>query len=121
MAKTVMIVEDNALNRKVFGDLLQAHGYNTIDVVDGTSALAAVRKSRPDLILMDIQLPGLSGLDVARAIKADAALKATPIIALTAFAMPGDEQTMRDSGCDAYLAKPVSTKAFFETIGRFLD
>lgn len=121
MAKTVMIVEDNELNAKMFGDLLQARGYDTVAVKDGRLAFEAVRTSRPDLILMDIQLPGISGLDVARAVKADAALKATPIIAVTAFAMAGDEQAILNGGCDAYLAKPVSTKAFFEAIGRFLD
>ena len=120
MTKTVMIVEDNELNLKLFSDLLQTRGYDTVLVKDGRLALDQARKSRPDLILMDIQLPGISGLDVTRQIKADDDLKATPVVAVTAFAMKGDEVAILDGGCDAYLSKPISVKAFFEVVTQYL-
>ena len=120
MAKTVLIVEDNELNMKLFRDLLEAHGYQTSGTSNGFEALDLVRKLRPDLILMDIQLPQVSGLEVTRWIKSDEALKGIPVIAVTAFAMKGDEEKIRSGGCEAYIAKPISVTNFLETIQKVL-
>jgi two-component system cell cycle response regulator DivK len=120
MSKTVMIVEDNELNMKLFHDLLAAHGYHTIGTGDGLKALDLARKHRPDLILMDIQLPEVSGLEVTKWLKEDPELKAIPVVAVTAFAMKGDEERIREGGCDAYLSKPIAMAKFIETIRRFL-
>jgi two-component system cell cycle response regulator DivK len=121
MSKTVLIVEDNELNMKLFHDLLDAHGYQTLQTKDGMEALAMVRKHRPDLILMDIQLPEVSGLEVIKWIKEDDNLRSIPVVAVTAFAMKGDEEKMREGGCDAYIAKPISVGKFIETVKQFLD
>ena len=120
MSKTVMIVEDNELNMKLFHDLLEANGYRTIQTRNGMEALALAREHHPDLILMDIQLPEVSGLDVTRWIKADAELRAIPVVAVTAFAMKGDEERIREGGCEAYLSKPISVGKFIETVRRFV-
>ena len=120
MSKTVMIVEDNELNMKLFHDLLEAHGYHTIGTRNGIEALDLARKHHPDLILMDIQLPEVSGLEVTKWLKEDAELKAIPVVAVTAFAMKGDEERIREGGCEAYLSKPISVAKFIETIRRFL-
>jgi two-component system cell cycle response regulator DivK len=120
MAKNVLIVEDNELNMKLFRDLLEAHGYHTIGTSNGREALHLARKHRPDLILMDIQLPEVSGLDVTKWIKDDADLRATPVVAITAFAMKGDEERIRQGGCEAYLSKPISVGKFIETVRRFI-
>ena len=120
MAKTVLIVEDNELNMKLFNDLLQAHGYNTVQTMDGRDVLKLAREQRPDLILMDIQLPEISGLEVTKLLKADSELKSIPVIAVTAFAMKGDEEKIRDGGCEGYLAKPISVPIFLETVAKFL-
>ena len=121
MSKTIMIVEDNELNMKLFNDLLQASGYDTLQARDGRDVIKMARKHRPALILMDIQLPGLSGLEVTKLIRSDDDLRETPVIAVTAFAMKGDEQTIRAGGCDAYISKPVSAAAFVDTVTRFLN
>ena len=120
MSKTILIVEDNDLNMKLFHDLLEAHGYNTLQTKDGIEALKLARQHRPDLILMDIQLPEISGLEVTKWIKEDDDLKSIPIIAVTAFAMKGDEERIREGGCEAYLSKPISVGKFIETIRHFL-
>ncbi len=120
MAKTVLIVEDNELNMKLFNDLLEAGGYRTLQTRNGFEAIDLARKHRPDLILMDIQLPEVSGLDVTRWIKEDDELKAIPIIAVTAFAMKGDEERIRAGGCEAYLSKPISVTKFLETVRHYL-
>ena len=120
MAKTVMIVEDNELNMKLFHDLLEAHGYLTVGTRNGIEALDLARKHRPDLILMDIQLPEVSGLEVTKWLKEDPELRAIPVVAVTAFAMKGDEERIREGGCEAYLSKPISVGKFIETIRRFL-
>ncbi|MEH2469528.1 two-component system cell cycle response regulator DivK [Nitrobacteraceae bacterium AZCC 2161] len=120
MAKTVLIVEDNELNMKLFRDLLEAHGYQTVGTSNGFEALDLVRKLRPDLILMDIQLPQVSGLEVTRWIKDDPALRMIPVVAVTAFAMKGDEERIREGGCEAYLSKPISVGKFIETVRRFI-
>ena len=120
MPKTVMIVEDHELNMKLFHDVLEAHGYHTICTRDGFNVLDLARKHRPDLILMDIQLPEVSGLEVTKWLKEDPELKAIPVVAVTAFSMRGDEERIRKGGCDAYLSKPISVPKFIETIRRFL-
>ncbi|RMF06124.1 MAG: response regulator [Alphaproteobacteria bacterium] len=120
MPKTVLVVEDNDLNMKLFCDLLEAHDYATLTTRDGMEVLDIARAHRPDLILMDIQLPQVSGLDVTRWIKEDEELKAIPVVAVTAFAMKGDEQRIRDGGCEAYIAKPISVQRFMATVRQFL-
>lgn len=119
--KTVLIVEDNDLNMKLFHDLLEAHGYNTIQTKDGMEALSLAREHSPDLILMDIQLPEVSGLEVTKWIKEDEALKSIPVIAVTAFAMKGDEEKIREGGCEAYIAKPISVENFLNMVKEFLS
>lgn len=119
-AKKVLIVEDNDLNMKLFNDLLEAHGYHTLQTKDGVEALRMARQHRPDLILMDIQLPEVSGLEVTRWLKEDEELRRIPVIAVTAFAMKGDEEKIRDGGCEAYIAKPISVASFMRTVERFL-
>jgi two-component system cell cycle response regulator DivK len=119
--KKVLIVEDNELNMKLFNDLLVAHGYGTLQTKDGVEALALAREHRPDLILMDIQLPEVSGLQVTQWIKEDDDLRMIPVIAVTAFAMKGDEEKIRDGGCEAYIAKPISVASFLQTVERFLS
>jgi len=118
-AKTVLVVEDNELNMKLFHDLLEAHGYNILQTKDGIEALRIAREHRPDLILMDIQLPEVSGLEVTRWIKEDDSLKQIPVVAVTAFAMKGDEEKIRDGGCEAYISKPISVTHFLQTVQRF--
>ena len=120
MAKRILIVEDNDLNLKLFRDLLGAHGYETLETKEGMEAINITRNEHPDLILMDIQLPEISGLDVTRRIKADPAICDIPIIAVTAFAMKDDEERILAAGCEAYLSKPISITTFMETVRRFL-
>jgi len=117
--RKVLIVEDNELNMKLFNDLLEAHGYDTLQTKDGVEALRMARQHRPDLILMDIQLPEVSGLEVTKWLKEDDDLRAIPVIAVTAFAMKGDEEKIRDGGCEAYIAKPISVANFLQTVARF--
>jgi len=121
MSKTVLIVEDNELNMKLFHDLLEAQGYDTIQTKDGREALQLAREHRPDLVLMDIQLPEVSGLEVTKWIKEDENLRDIPVIAVTAFAMKGDEEKIREGGCEAYIAKPISVSEFLETVQKFID
>ncbi|HLW27385.1 MAG TPA: response regulator [Kiloniellales bacterium] len=118
--KTVLVVEDNELNMKLFHDLLQAHGYSVLQTRDGMDALRLARQHRPDLILMDIQLPEVSGLEVTKWLKEDDDLRAIPVVAVTAFAMKGDEEKIREGGCEAYIAKPISVTSFMKTIREFL-
>jgi len=113
MPKSVMIVEDNELNMKLFRDLIEASGYETIRTRNGLEALDLAREHRPDLILMDIQLPEVSGLD-------DDELRHIPVIAVTAFAMKGDEERIRQGGCEAYISKPISVPRFIETIQSYM-
>ncbi len=120
MPQKVLIVEDNELNLKLFRDLLEAHGYETLQTNDGMEVMQLARDHKPDLILMDIQLPEVSGLDVTKWIKEDVELKSIPVIAVTAFAMKGDEEKIREGGCEAYIAKPISVTNFIEVIERVL-
>jgi two-component system, cell cycle response regulator DivK len=121
LAKTVLIVEDNELNMKLFHDLLEAHGYDTVGTCDGVKVVELAKAHRPDLILMDIQLPKVSGLEVTKWIKDDPDLQRIPIIAVTAFAMRGDEERILQGGCEAYLSKPISVARFMDTVRRFLQ
>jgi len=120
MAKTVLIVEDNELNMKLLHDLLEAQGYDTLQTKDSREALQLAREHGPDLVLMDIQLPEVSGLEVTKWIKEDDDLKMIPVIAVTAFAMKGDEEKIRQGGCEAYIAKPISVTQFLETVRGFI-
>jgi two-component system cell cycle response regulator DivK len=117
--KTVLVVEDNDLNMKLFHDLLEMGGYNILEAKDGMEGWRMAREQRPDLILMDIQLPGVSGLEVAKWLKGDETLKSIPVIAITAFAMTGDEGKLLEGGCDAYISKPISLPDFLQTVERF--
>ena len=120
MSKTVMIVEDNELNMKLFHDLLEAQGYNTVGTRNGIEALDLARRHHPDLIVMDIQLPEVSGLEVTKWLKEDPELKAVPVVAVTAFAMKGDEERIRQGGCEAYLSKPISVTKFLDTVKTYI-
>jgi two-component system cell cycle response regulator DivK len=117
---TVLIVEDNDLNSMLLSDLLTVNGYSTVRAHDGEEAMALVRSELPDLIVLDIQLPVVSGLDVIRWLKRDEQLRLIPVVAVTAFAMPTEEQAMREAGCDDYMAKPISTHAFLRVVGQHL-
>lgn len=119
--KKVLIVEDNDLNMKLFNDLLAANDYDTLQTKNGLEALSLARQHRPDLILMDIQLPEVSGLEVTRWIKQDDDLRAIPVVAVTAFAMKGDEEKIREGGCEGYIAKPISVVSFLQVVERFLS
>ena len=119
-AKSILIVEDNELNMKLFSDLLEAHGYRVIQTRDGLSALDLARRHKPDLVLMDIQLPEVSGIEVTKWLKEADDLKHIPVIAVTAFAMKGDEEKIREGGCEAYISKPISVLSFLQTIDGFL-
>ena len=118
--KTVLIGEDNELNMKLFHDLLDAHGYRTLQSRTGMEALRLAREQRPDLILMDIQLPEVSGLEVTKWLKDDEELADIPVIAVTAFAMKGDEERIRRGGCEAYISKPISIATFLDAVRRHL-
>jgi two-component system cell cycle response regulator DivK len=120
MTKTVLIVEDNELNMKLFNDLLEANGRATLRTKSGVEAVALARAHKPDLILMDIQLPEVSGLEVTRWLKEDAELRHIPVVAITAFAMKGDEEKILQGGCEGYLSKPISVAKFLETVNAFL-
>ena len=119
MAKTVLIVEDSELNMRLFNDLLEAFGYRTVKTRDGRQALPLAREHKPDLIIMDIQLPEISGLEITDRLKKDEALKKIPVVAVTAFAMKGDEERIRSGGCEAYVSKPISITMFLETVRKF--
>jgi two-component system cell cycle response regulator DivK len=120
MTKTILIVEDNELNMKLFNDLLESNGHATLRTKSGLEAISLARSHRPDLILMDIQLPEISGLEVTRRLKEDKDLRDIPVIAITAFAMKGDEEKILQGGCEAYLSKPISVAKFLETVNSFL-
>lgn len=119
--KLVLIVEDNDLNMKLFHDLLEAHGYDVVGAREGVDAVSLARAHHPDLILMDIQLPEVSGLEVIKWLKEDEELRSIPVIAVTAFAMKGDEEKIRRAGCEDYVSKPIAVAKFVETVKRFLS
>jgi two-component system cell cycle response regulator DivK len=119
-AKRILVVEDNELNMKLLNDVLEAHGYEVMSTDRGLVAIEWARLYQPDLILMDLQLPDLSGLDATRQLKSDGQTQDIPIIAVTAFAMAGDEKKALDHGCDAYVAKPIVLRDFLSLIADFI-
>jgi two-component system cell cycle response regulator DivK len=120
VAKRILVVEDNELNLKLLNDVLEAHGYEVMSTGRGVEAVEWARQYLPDLILMDLQLPDVSGLDATRQLKADPQTRNIPVIAVTAFAMSGDEKRALDHGCDAYVAKPIVLREFLGLIARFI-
>ncbi len=120
MMKTILIVEDNLLNMKLFTDILRANGYATVQSVDGRDIVELARRERADLVIMDMQLPVVSGLVLTRMLKSDEQLKHLPVLAVTAHAVEGIEFEIRRAGCDDYLPKPVSMDDLLETIARHL-
>jgi two-component system cell cycle response regulator DivK len=120
LKKLVLIVEDNDLNLKLFRDLLEAHGFATLHTSDGFEVLDLARTRKPDLILMDIQLPEVSGIEITGWLKSDPELKSIPVIAVTAFAMRGDEEKIRAGGCDDYLSKPIAVHQFISTVKKYI-
>jgi two-component system cell cycle response regulator DivK len=120
MSRKVLIVEDNELNMKLFHDLLEAHGIDTVETNNGKNVLELAREHKPDLILMDIQLPEVSGLEITKWLKADEELKSIPVVAVTAFAMKGDEQKIREGGCEDYISKPISVAHFMDVVHRYV-
>jgi CheY-like chemotaxis protein len=121
MARRVLVVEDNPLNMKLVRTLLQLAGYEVVEVQTGEEAVHVGRETRPDLVLMDIQLPGIDGLETCRRMRRDPLLAKTPIVALTSYAMPGDEQRALAAGCSGYVTKPIDTQSFCSTIAGFLS
>ncbi len=120
MPKTILIVEDDELSMKLETDLLHANGYDILQSVDGKDVLQLAREHHPDLIIMDIQLPEISGMEYTKMLKADYALKDIPVLAVTAFALKGDEERILEAGCDGYIAKPFSVPHFLETVEKFI-
>ncbi|QIQ87710.1 response regulator [Erythrobacter sp.] len=120
MTKRIMVVEDNDLNRKLFCDVLKANGFEVEPVADGGKVLETARAMTPDLIIMDIQLPGISGVELIEAARRDTALRAIPVLAVTAFAAKGDEDRIRSAGASGYLAKPVSISPFMSAVKALL-
>lgn len=120
MTKRILVVEDQEDNRQILRDLLGSAGYDLIEAENGEEALAAVAKHRPDLVLMDIQLPIMDGYEATRRLKADPEFKAIPIIVVTSYALSGDEGKAREAGCDAYVTKPYSPRLLLAKIKEFL-
>jgi two-component system, cell cycle response regulator DivK len=116
----VLVIEDNVSNMTLATFLLKSNGHTVLSATDAEEGLAMARAERPDLILMDIQLPGMDGLEATALLKSDASTRTVPVIALTALAMKGDEERIRGAGCDGYIAKPMRYKEFLETVSRFL-
>jgi two-component system, cell cycle response regulator DivK len=119
-AQRILVVEDNELNMKLLNDVLEAHGYGVMSTARGEVAIEWAEQYRPDLILMDLQLPDLSGLEATRRIKANSETRDIPVIAVTAFAMAGDERRALEHGCDAYVAKPIVLRDFLNLIADFI-
>jgi two-component system cell cycle response regulator DivK len=120
MSKRILIVDDQEDNRQILRDLLASAGYELIEAEDGEQALIAAAAHQPDLILMDIQMPVLDGYDATRRIKSDPALRAIPVIAVTSYALSGDDEKARAAGCDAYIAKPYSPRRLLARVREFL-
>lgn len=120
MTKTILVVEDNALNRRLFRDILHASGYRTLESSDGTDVLRLAEKHRPDLILMDIRLPQISGLDITKELKRNENLRDIPVLAVTASAIKGDRERLLEGGCDGFIAKPIMLPSFLATIEELL-
>ncbi len=120
VTKRILIVEDNELNMKLLRDVLEAYGYAPITTAEGMASLALAREHRPDLILMDLQLPDISGFDAVRQLKDHEETRSIPVVAVTAFAMIGDERKALTCGCDAYLAKPILLRDFLNLVEKFI-
>jgi two-component system cell cycle response regulator DivK len=118
--KTILVIEDNVLNMKLFSAMLTAQGYIVLEATDGPGGLAMAQQRLPDLIIMDIQLPGMSGLDVTKALKGSENTQHIPIIATTAFALRGDEERIMASGCNGYMAKPIAISEFLTLVDSFI-
>ncbi len=118
--RRILIIEDNELNMKLLHDVLEAHGYATITAAEGAAALPLARAHRPDLILMDLQLPGMSGLEAVGELKSDPETRQIPVVAVTAFAMVGDERRALVGGCDGYVSKPIQLTDFLDLVKRFI-
>ena len=121
LGQKILVVEDNELNLKLFCDLLRAHGFSVEPVRDGREAIDRARTFAPDLVVMDIQMPYVSGLELIERMKADDELRATPIMAVTAYAAKGDEERIRDAGAEGYVSKPISVVRFVEAVRALLD
>jgi two-component system cell cycle response regulator DivK len=121
VGQKILVVEDNELNLKLFCDLLGAHGYEAEPVRDGREALERARAFAPDLVVMDIQMPHISGLELIEQMKADDELRRTPIMAVTAYAARGDEERIRDAGAEGYVSKPISVMKFVEAVRQLLE
>jgi CheY-like chemotaxis protein len=117
----ILVVEDNPMNIELFKDLLEAQGYEVYEATNATEALDQVKSNKFDLILMDIQLPGMDGLTATKIIKEDPRNKGIPIVALTAYAMTGDEEKVREAGCDGYITKPIDIKEFPKMVAGILN
>jgi len=118
--KTILVVEDNELNMKLVRGLIKIGKYGMLEAIDAESGIEQIREQRPDLVLMDIQLPGMDGLSATKIIKKDPSLKDIPVVALTSYAMQGDEEKALAAGCSGYIAKPIDTRKFLETIAQYL-
>jgi CheY-like chemotaxis protein len=118
--KTILVIEDNKLNMKLVNGLIKIGKYRMLEAIDAESGIQLIREQRPDLVLMDIQLPGMDGLSATKVIKEDPDLKDIPIVALTSFAMQGDEEKALAVGCTGYITKPIDTRKFLETVSRYL-
>jgi len=118
--KQILIVEDNALNMKLLHDVLEAHGYSTITTGEGKAALTLAREHWPDLVLMDLQLPDMSGLDAVAELKRDERTRSIPVVAVTAFALVGDERKALAGGCDGYVSKPIALRNFLDLVEKFI-
>jgi CheY-like chemotaxis protein len=118
--ETVLVIENNEMNMKLVRSLLQIGKYSVLEAIDAENGIQLAREHHPDLILMDIQLPGMDGLTATREIKNDPAVKDISVVALTSYAMEGDEEKAMDAGCAGYIAKPIDTRSFLETVGQFL-
>ncbi len=121
MKKVVLIVEDDLKSLKLFRDLLQATGYAILEATNGKKAVELAREKKPDLILMDIQMPVMDGFEATKILKADAETRNIPIIALTSYAMKEDDEKMREAGCDGYITKPIDTREFLKKVSEFLS
>lgn len=117
----VLVIEDNPMNMELASDLLRAYGYDVLQAATALEALGVLQEAEPDLILMDIQLPGLNGLDLSRRLKEDPRTKEIPIIAMTAYAMKGDEEKVFQAGCSGYIQKPIDTRKFSQVVGDVLS
>src|SRR5256885_2184330 len=117
---TILVIEDSSMNMRLFNDLLSAAGYAVLQATNGMAGLSMAREHRPSLIIMDIQLPDLSGIEVTRRLKQDTDLKGIPIFAVTAFAMKGDEAKIREAGCDGYMSKPIDIRRFLKSVQQLL-